>query len=491
MGLRGRLSLEGCVATALGTTVFIFALGSSSEGSWHHFGAHAKWIALAAMVPLSIALALAKRPYRRPALPLYALAGLLLVLAFESALWSVTPERTLRYATSLALLGTVVGALGIAATRTEVARALVTGVLGGAVAVAVVGVGLFFVHHSLAVAPPIPQNPERFQGLTENPNAVSLLCALVLPLALWRVVSFRAPFPRVVAGVGLLFLFGSVLASGSKGALGAGFVGTSVFALTFDRRYRPRLVLALAVLVAFATGLVFLAATLNGSAPAAAGPTTPTPVTAPTATPTPSTPAGAKAASGASGHTTKPSKTIGGTPANPVVVGATPTGSIAVAPRLSDELGSPLLSAAPEGRTLFGTSGRAQAWVGAIHIGLERPVAGFGFGTEDLVFVDRWYFFEGNRPENSYIGIFLMLGLAGLMLLISVGIALILAARRALPSTDDRAAVAACFGVVAAGAILAIVQSYIYDVGNIGTLAFWTTAFVLAGLAGSVARGRT
>ncbi len=159
--------------------------------------------------------------------------------------------------------------------------------------------------------------------------------------------------------------------------------------------------------------------------------------------------------------------------------------------RLADEIGSQNGGARPQGRTLFGTSGRAQAWVGAIHIGAERPITGYGFGTEDFVFVDRWYNFQGNRPENSYIGMFMQLGLVGLALLCSIGVALIFAARKVLRSTGDRALGAACFGAVAAGATLAIVQSYIYAVGDIGTVAFWTTAFVMAGLAGpAVVRAR-
>jgi O-antigen ligase len=165
----------------------------------------------------------------------------------------------------------------------------------------------------------------------------------------------------------------------------------------------------------------------------------------------------------------------------------TPTSNVAA--RLTDEIGSSQANAA-QGRTLLGTSGRAQAWVGALHTAAERPVAGYGFGTEDRVFVDRWFSFEGDRPENSYIGIFLQLGVVGLALLIGIGIALIAAGRRALHSTSNRALGAACFGVVAAGATLSIAQSYVYAVGDIGTLAFWSMAFVLAGLAGPGARRR-
>ncbi len=506
MGIRNRVSLEGCVAIALGVTVFTFALGSSSVRSLHQFGGHAKWLCLAAMVPISGTLALAKRSDRRPAPSLYVLAGLLVLLAYDSAFWSVAPVRTLKLATSWGLLVAVVTALGIAATRPEVARALVTGVLGGAVALAVGGVVLFFVHHSLAVSPYAPLNPERFQGLTENPNTASLVCALVLPIALWRTVSAPTVSQRVVAGAGLLLLFGTIVASGSKGALGAGFVGAAVFAATFDRRFRPRLVLVAVVVISFLAGLGILDATLDGSVSVAAataaraGSPGPSRAKSPTRAGGPAakiagrgllSAAGGAPAAPAPAPTTTTTTTVPKTTTVRPIPAVPPIGSVAVVPRLSDELGAPSLSAPPQGRTLFGTSGRAQAWVGAIRIGFERPIAGYGFGTEAQVFVDRWYFFEGDRPENSFIGIFLQLGLVGLLLLVSIGIAIVLAARRALRPTGERAVGAACLGVVAAGTILAVVQSYIYAVGDIGTLPFWSAAFVLAGLAGPAARGRT
>ena len=466
MRMRERLSFEGFVAAALGATIFVFGLGSSSVGSLHQFGANVKWIALGVMVPISIALALGKRPLQRPAMLVYALAALLLLLAFDSALWSVAPQHTVKYATSLGLLFTVVGALGVAATRPEVARALVIGSLWGAVAVAAGGIVLFFVDHSLAVQSATPGTPERYRGLTENPNTVSLLAALVLPLALWTAVIVRAPVLRASAGAALLLLLGTIVASGSKGALGAGFLGTGAFALTFETRFRPRLALLGAVMIAFAAGVGIVDSTLGApvqtsavsgsNVPAANGPT----------------------GGGSSG--------VHGSEQTP----APSTVPLPGAPRLADEIGAPATNAAPVRRTLFGTSGRAQAWVGAIHTGLGRPIAGYGFGTEDLVFVDRWYFFQGDRPENALIGIFLQLGLAGLALLISIGVAMLLAARQVLRSARERALGAACLGVVIAGATLAIVQSYVYAVGDIGTLALWSTAFILAGLAGPSARRR-
>ena len=90
--------------------------------------------------------------------------------------------------------------------------------------------------------------------------------------------------------------------------------------------------------------------------------------------------------------------------------------------RLEDELGHPPLGGyrPPVERTLLGSSGRAQAWVGGVQQAARRPILGYGFGTEDRVFVDRFYAFEGDFVENSYIGTFLQLGAAGVALLVGL-----------------------------------------------------------------------
>ena len=135
-------------------------------------------------------------------------------------------------------------------------------------------------------------------------------------------------------------------------------------------------------------------------------------------------------------------------------------------------------------RTLFFTSGRLQAWETAIQQGLDRPIAGYGFGTEDETFVDRSYLFVSRAVENSFIGVFLQLGAMGLALLV-VALVLPLVAwwrvRNALdPERKEYAA--ACAGVVVAGLVLAVPQSYLTSVGSPPTAAFWIAFFLLAAL---------
>src|SRR5437588_179086 len=154
--------------------------------------------------------------------------------------------------------------------------------------------------------------------------------------------------------------------------------------------------------------------------------------------------------------------------------------------RLEDDLDRPASAGGPgQRRTLFASTGRGQAWEGAIDQGGGRPVAGFGFGTEDHVFVDRYYSFFGGSPENSYIGMFLPLGLVGVALLLVLAASLVAASVTAVWRLGDRERrlVAACGAVLLTGLGLAVVQSSLYAVGNTATLSIWTCAFLGLALA--------
>ena len=128
------------------------------------------------------------------------------------------------------------------------------------------------------------------------------------------------------------------------------------------------------------------------------------------------------------------------------------------------------------------SSGRLVAWKGAFHTASSRPVAGFGFGTEDRVFVDRYYFFVGGRPENAYLGFYLQLGLLGLLGFVAVGVALLPTLARLVRRGDHQER---SLGVVFAASVLAgfataATQSYPYSAGNVATLTFWVAVFGLA-----------
>ena len=153
---------------------------------------------------------------------------------------------------------------------------------------------------------------------------------------------------------------------------------------------------------------------------------------------------------------------------------------------LSEDIGKPLPGGGEPNRqrTFFGTSGRGQAWLGTIRQAEQRPLLGYGFGTEQKVFVDRYYSFEGGVPENSYVGMFLQLGAVGEAVFLVLLGSLVLAAGRALVPVDPdgRALAATCGAVLFVGLALALFQSYLYAAGNNATLSVWVCAFLLTAL---------
>jgi hypothetical protein len=461
--------LEVAASAALAATVLAFTLGSSSVSELTQFGLRLRWVCLMGLVPLAALLVRARpRPRRLPARAIYTITGVLLLLAFESTLWSVRPMLTLGRATSLLLLVAVAGLFGVAAAgRPEVATRLIRGLVVGGALVALFGFVLLLINHSLAVQQSSPGMPSRLRGLGQNPNTASLLSAILLPLASWLVVEARTVRGRALAGSAVVLLAATIIGSGSYGALGASFAGMLVMSAAFDWPYARRAALAAVAVTAFAGGLAF------NQLP---GRTSALPHAAPAVT-TNAAP-GSTAPRNGSPRKVPP-------PAASTVSGVRPGQS-----RLEDEIGSSPGGTPVTRRTLFGGSGRGRAWQGALELGLERPLAGYGFGTEEHVFVDRWISFNGSRPENSVIGLFLQLGAIGVLLLIALvamTVVATLAAIRQLRGGPRRGA-AACAGAVAAASALALVQSYVYSVGNVGSLPLWVLIFILAALSQPLAR---
>jgi O-antigen ligase len=127
-------------------------------------------------------------------------------------------------------------------------------------------------------------------------------------------------------------------------------------------------------------------------------------------------------------------------------------------------------------RTLFTSSGRVDAWRGALRQALERPLLGYGFGTEERVFVDRYYLHYSSVPENAYLGTLLQLGFVGLLVLLAV-LAFVVARVRFAKAP----LAAVCAGAVACGLLLAFSQSYLTSAGSPATTPFWLFALLLVG----------
>ncbi len=448
MGALRRLSFDRAIRAALAATVFLFACGSSSVPFLLRIGGPGRWAALLVLFALALACAAAhgRLPPRAPLG--WVLAAALTLLGVVSAAWSVSPHVTIGRIFTLGVLFVTAVALALGSRDPEVAATRVLrGVLTGVAAVAVGSLVVLAVSHGDAVLPATTGAGWRFRGLGENPNTVGMLLAVGLPLAVWLGLAGRSR--ERLAGAGLVLLFAAEIAvSGSRGAVVAGFGGALLAALVLGP--------TVAVKLGVAAGLVVLAVACL-----------------------------------ATSRLQHPASLASASAAAPAGVVAVRTRGINANDflRLEDELGHPPLGGyrPPVARTLLGSSGRAQAWVGAAHQAAGRPLLGYGFGTEDRVFVDRFYAFESNFVENSYLGTFLQLGAAGVALLVGLLLTLAWNAYRALRRGRSRPAAAAA-GVLLVAILIGLSQSGITSVGNIAVASIWVCVLTLPALA--LAEGR-
>ena len=417
------------------------AFASSINNSFLLLGRALRFWLLFDLALVAVAYCTWRLPRRRPPAAPFAALGAFVVLALVSSAWSARTGWTERRSGALLLLAVAGSALAVAtAARPEAVRRILEALVAAAAIVALLGLYLLWVSHDEAVQSASVQYPARYRGIGQNPNTVPLLLALVVPLTLWLWTEARARSRKALVAATFLLFDGSIVASGSRGALIAALVGAVVWVATLRRPWRLRLALLAAAAAVFAADVAI------------------------TQIPKPLSPEAARGASG-------PHRVV--------------RNAEFVLP-LEDELGRPGKSAPPIHRTLFGTSGRARAWDGALHQIAHRPVAGYGFGTEQFAFVDRYYGFDSSVPENSYLGVTLQLGVVGLAaLLVLLGVIAAVAVR-ALRTLSGRALAAAraCASVAVAGVVLGVTQSYLTTPGNLASSTFWVAALCLPALAG-------
>jgi hypothetical protein len=458
--LRHGRTLERAIQVSIVVTVLGSVLAAGSVLSLVDTGRVLRVVALGALVVLAVAYALSAGSARRlPRGAIVAGAAFLLLAALSSA-WSATPRVTLVQAVALGLVLVAAAALAVAASSSD--AALETGADGLVAAVGLVALGgllLLAIDDGRAIDPATTTSPARYQGLGGGPNTATMVLAVGLPLAIDTVLRRRSRLARAVALVVSATIVGSIVGSGSRGALAGAFVGVLVYAVLRPRTGRGR------VLAAGATAAGLVVAVLLVALPSPLPP----------------------------GSSNQGRGYVPPDPAPAQITPRPPYGDANVLLRLQDDIGHPGLGRPDpnEGsRRLLGSSGRTDAWAGALRQGAERPALGHGFGTESRVFQDRYLFFNSAVPENSYVGLFLQLGVLGL-LAFGVLAAMLVGAGRGVRVLDGprRGLAAACAGAFAGGLALALFQSYVYAAGNNAALALWLSGFLAAGAAASVDAG--
>lgn len=441
MSERLRVQLEGAIQVMVVGFMLVITFVASHIQPWNFPTFRpARWVILFMLAVLAGAYLLVTRPAPRR-LPGVAVAAVFLALAFASTAWSPDPRLTFGRAVAFAVLIAVAVALALGASdRPRVAGQILLALLAGTAIIAAAGLVEIWHANDQAIVPATRGQGARFSGIGQNPNQVAMLIAITLPLTLWGVREARGRVGRAAAALVLLLLGASLVASGSRGAIFGAFAGCLVYVLAITTRRR---VAAGATVTA-----VFVAAMLATQLP-------------------------------------EPAQR------DPVInseFGATPTLSsrdLNAKLPLESEVGFPGENRRAGKRTLIFTSGRTQAWEMGVRQALDRPIAGYGFGMEDRTFVDRSYLFVSSFVENSFVGMLLQLGFAGLALIVAVLALPLLAWTGSRPAagTERDEIASACAGVVVAGVALAIPQSFLTYVGSPPTAPFWIAVFLLGALA--------
>ena len=226
---------RGSAACALGFGSIValgFSDGGYYDGAWHRAG-----LALGAVAGIRLLLGRGATPGRLELLSLSALAGLAM-LTLLSAGWGIAGTEAVREAERCALYAIGLAAL-LLVVRPSTTRALLNGVLGGIVTLAVFGL-VDRVASALTLDP--------YQGLLlKEPvgyaNALGLLMALGVVLALGLLVDTGGIQRAALAAAAATCAVALVLTS-SRGAWLSAVVGLGVFAAMRFRR--PALVAAIA-----------------------------------------------------------------------------------------------------------------------------------------------------------------------------------------------------------------------------------------------------
>jgi hypothetical protein len=234
-------------AVAFGSIVVVGCLdGGYYAESWPWIG-----LALAAVAGLRVALG-DDYPDRRGLLALTAISALAMWM-LASASWGIAGTEAAREAGRCAVYAAAFAAFVVVA-RPSTTRALLVGVLGGGAALG----GLALAERLVSPRPPDPFQGTLLYGPVGYANALGILVALSLVLAVGFLLETAEPLVRaaLVAAVGITVV--ALLLTSSRGAWLATIVGLLV--LTGLRVSRRRLVVAVLALTLAVAALAAFAA---------------------------------------------------------------------------------------------------------------------------------------------------------------------------------------------------------------------------------------
>ena len=137
-----------------------------------------------------------------------------------------------------------------------------------------------------------------------------------------------------------------------------------------------------------------------------------------------------------------------------------------------------------EDESVITLSRRTEKWIKGVQYLVEKPLLGFGFGTENQLFAFHGidiedYMYTGAYIHQSYLGLALQLGLVGAALFfIPLGLLVVREIGRISSSRHDMLR-SALLAVVLVALTSAFMTSWLYSMGNEAALPFWICVMLL------------
>ena len=444
-----------------------------------------RWLPLVILAGAALRLAIYKRAVPRPLNKADGYIVTFLVLILISCLYSIDSRISLLRVASVILMYTAIF-WGVWVIADEFGEKTVVSVIVNAAAV------VFGLHALVAVFDPVHSFPYygRFEGWMVNPGTAAGYAALLLPLALWR-ASQRSRWQYWLLVGAILFV---LIMSQTRTEIIAAVIGSMYFLLrTFPKR---RFISLLSTILVLAVSYIWLQIgprlfpqgtefswnkidyiVLEGN------------ISSDTVLETSTDRVVPGVSTDATVLETSTDRVVSGVSTDDTVL-ETGTDRVVSEPSTTTDLNNgvdvEVLYRQENPRSQHATtlSSRTDKWRVGLEYFLERPLQGFGFGTEDQLFdyhdvEDNAYIRTGSYFHNSFLGLSLQVGLIG-ALLFYVPLGILLYREMCVSFIDQHDSLRTSLLAVALTCMVAaIASSDLYSMGNTKALPFWISIMLL------------
>ena len=451
--------------------------------SLHEILSYLRWLPLVILAGAALRLAIYKRAVPRlfNKADRYIVGFLVLILI--SCLYSIDSRISLLKVASVILMYAAIF-WGVWVIADEFGEKTVVNVILNAAAV------VFGLHVLVAVFDPVHSFPYlgRFEGWTINPGTIAGYAAVFLPLALWR-ASQRSQWQQWLLVGAILF---ALIMSQTRTEIVAATIGSMYFLVrTFPKRKYVSLlstILLLAMSYAWIeTGPKLFPQTADNTSDFSWNKIVSVVFQG-------NISYGSEALASTDG-------TVSETSTDREVPGASTDREVREVPGASTdrEVSEPSITSDlnnvvntkvlhrqenPRSQHVASLSSRTEKWRMGFKYFLERPLQGFGFGTEDQLFdyhdvEDNTYIRTGSYFHNSFLGLSLQVGLIGALLFYMPLVILLFSEIRISTIHQHNALRTSLLAVALTCMVAAMASSDLYSMGNAKAFPFWISIMLL------------